>query len=240
MELLTSKGFVRQWTLIDGHPVCNADALPPHDPGAGPAMQWSQAVLELCQEADVLAGAMRAQPPENGEPRQIQATDEDGELLFEDGLPVMIDNPEWALLPRATGGEEHPAWAAYDTAQSIIKSADPAAIALLSLREQADGNLEMQSLVMVALTKRADEIEPALPVPESVALWQARAALASAGLLEKAQAAIAAAPAAVSTAWEYGNTISRASPTIAALGEALGLSSAQIDDLFRQAAAIQV
>lgn len=82
---------------------------------------------------------------------------------------------------------------------------------------------------------------PAPQVPEQVALWQARAALTTAGLFSQADAAIrASGNAGVIALWDYGNMISRSSPTLAALGTALNLTSAQIDALFIQAAAISL
>lgn len=77
------------------------------------------------------------------------------------------------------------------------------------------------------------------PVPVSVALWRARAALAEAGLIEAVNAGVAAlGPAAVQW-WEYGAEVERAHPRIAEIAAALGLTDAQIDDLFRRAAVIE-
>ena len=82
---------------------------------------------------------------------------------------------------------------------------------------------------------------PPQPVPATVALWQARVVLAQQGMLANVNAAIAAAgdPRAQAV-WDYGNDISRASPLMAHIGSALGLTAGQIDDLFRAAAAIAV
>lgn len=77
------------------------------------------------------------------------------------------------------------------------------------------------------------------PVPAMVTNFQARAALIAAGLFDQADAAVKAStnPLAL-PAWEYSSTISRSSPLLDALASGLGLTDAQIDDLFRQAAAI--
>lgn len=81
---------------------------------------------------------------------------------------------------------------------------------------------------------------PAPPVPAQVALWQARAVLAQQGLLDAARAAVAASGNTVLKAvWEYGNVITRASPGLALLAGALDLTEAQVDDLFRAAAALE-
>lgn len=82
---------------------------------------------------------------------------------------------------------------------------------------------------------------PPVAVPQSVDMWQARAALRAAGKLDAANAVIAAAGnPTLSDAWEYGNTITRGSPAIASLGAALGLTDADIDGLFVAASNIRV
>ena len=81
-------------------------------------------------------------------------------------------------------------------------------------------------------------VPPSAPVPGSVTAFQARAALLAAGLLDEVEAAVAAADRLTQTAWEYAQAFERTSPTIAALAAALGLTDAQLDDLFRAAAKI--
>jgi hypothetical protein len=83
--------------------------------------------------------------------------------------------------------------------------------------------------------------QPAVPaVPESVTNYQARTALLAAGLFEQVDNAVKAqgATSAAYQAWEYANNVYRGSPLIAGLGQALGLTGEQIDNLFRAAAAI--
>lgn len=83
---------------------------------------------------------------------------------------------------------------------------------------------------------------PPKPVPASVTMRQARIALSRAGLLSKAEAAIAQmagqAGEEARIEWEYAAELKRNHPLIAALGQALGLSAEAIDDLFREAATI--
>ena len=77
------------------------------------------------------------------------------------------------------------------------------------------------------------------PVPASVELWQARVVLAQQGLLDKVNAAITAlSDPRAQAVWDYGNDISRTSPLMVQIGTVLGLTAAQIDDLFRAAAGI--
>jgi len=83
------------------------------------------------------------------------------------------------------------------------------------------------------------EAEPDAPVPQVVSRFQARAALLQSDLLDAAEAAVAEGEAIIKLAWEDAQEFRRHSPTIAALAGELGLSSEQVDDLFRLAATIE-
>lgn len=76
----------------------------------------------------------------------------------------------------------------------------------------------------------------AAKVPQSVTPRQARLALLNAGLLDQVEAAIAVGSRADQITWEFAVDVRRDYPMIANLGTALGLTGAQIDDLFRAAA----
>ncbi|TBW33342.1 hypothetical protein EYW49_20500 [Siculibacillus lacustris] len=86
----------------------------------------------------------------------------------------------------------------------------------------------------------AEYVAPAEPVPAAVSAFQAKAALLAAGLLDEAQAAVAAAAPIVQLAWSTAQVFERSSPTIATLAAALvpPLTATQVDDLFRAAARI--
>jgi len=86
----------------------------------------------------------------------------------------------------------------------------------------------------------APYVAPPTPVPASVSAFQARAALARAGLLAAAQAQVDAMAADDERrlAWNHAQAFERSSPTIAAFATALGLSEQQVDNLFREAATI--
>jgi hypothetical protein len=88
---------------------------------------------------------------------------------------------------------------------------------------------------IVVREEPAPEPGPA-PVPQSVTPAQMRLALHRAGLLATVQAIANSDPEAA-IVWEYATAIVRASPFIAAL-KGSAFSDAQIDDLFRAAAAI--
>jgi len=79
----------------------------------------------------------------------------------------------------------------------------------------------------------------AAKVPESVTPFQAKAALLNAGLLDAVLAAIAAAPRITQLAWAEATEFRRTSPTVLMLAGALGLTSTQLDDLFKAAKGIE-
>lgn len=68
--------------------------------------------------------------------------------------------------------------------------------------------------------------------------FQARAAIHIAGLTGDVETAVAAADPIVQIAWADASEFQRASPTIAALAAAIGLSDEDVDDLFRTAMTI--
>ena len=84
-----------------------------------------------------------------------------------------------------------------------------------------------------------DLADPIAAVPQSVSRFQAKAALAMAGLLDQANAAVAASGDVVlQLAWAEATEFKRNSPGINALAPALGLDDAALDQLFIAAAEI--
>lgn len=81
-----------------------------------------------------------------------------------------------------------------------------------------------------------------LGVPQTVTMRQARLALVQYNLLTQVNTAVGNMPgAAGDTArieWEFSSTVERNRPLVQALGAALGLTEAQLDDLFRLAATL--
>lgn len=79
-------------------------------------------------------------------------------------------------------------------------------------------------------------------VPEAVTMRQARLALVQSGMLTQVNTAVANMPGAQGDAarieWEFSSTVERHRPLVQALGAALGLTDAQLDDLFRLAATL--
>ena len=85
---------------------------------------------------------------------------------------------------------------------------------------------------------------PPPPVPGEIANWRAKAVLGLAGLLPAVEAALNAMPEPARTvalaAWNGGADLARNGPTVLALSATLGLTDAQVDDMFRQASALEV
>lgn len=80
-------------------------------------------------------------------------------------------------------------------------------------------------------------VDPPAPVPAEVTPLQMRRALNAAGLRATVEAAVAADDQETKDAWEFASTIRRDNALLAGMGTALGLTTEQIDNLFRQAAA---
>ena len=85
-------------------------------------------------------------------------------------------------------------------------------------------------------TMRDDEMRARNPVPAQVTMRQARLELLKRGLLDDVEAVIAAAGREAKIEWEYAAVVERSNPAVAIVQAQQGLTDAQIDDLFREAA----
>ena len=114
------------------------------------------------------------------------------------------------------------------------------------LHEHSDASVVLPLSALVDMSDFAAIPEPPEPVvvPQEIANWRARAVLEIAGLLPKVEAALASltgdAGVVARAAWNGGSEIHRHGPTVAAAIAALGLTDAQVDEMFIQAAALQV
>lgn len=102
---------------------------------------------------------------------------------------------------------------------------------------------EYQALVDLHYDEVAQINENYRSVPDEVLLYQFRTAVTLAGLKDAVDAVIASLPEPSQTVarekWEYGNTVKRNHPMTVSLGSAVGLTPAQIDNIFKTAANIQ-
>jgi hypothetical protein len=93
-----------------------------------------------------------------------------------------------------------------------------------------------------ATPEEIEAAQRAAQIPQSVTMRQARLALLGAGLLSSVDAAIDSLPepqrSAALIEWEYSGEVHRNRAFVIQLGGALGLTDAQLDDLFIAAAAL--
>lgn len=87
-----------------------------------------------------------------------------------------------------------------------------------------------------AVALNAAAAAAALAVPSSITSVQARRAISAAGLRSAAEAAVGSAGGAVQKLWYEAETVDRYDATVIGMATAIGLSSDQLDDLFRTAA----
>ena len=85
-------------------------------------------------------------------------------------------------------------------------------------------------------TMRDDEMRARNPVPQQVTMRQARLELLKRSLLDDVEAVITAAGREAQIQWEYASVVERGSPVIALVQQQQGMTDADIDDLFRDAA----
>ena len=81
-----------------------------------------------------------------------------------------------------------------------------------------------------------DFTPPTPPVPQAVYPLQIRKALRAAGLMGRVKAILAQSSEDIQEAWEYASIITRDNPMLMGAAQALGMSSEQVDALFREAA----
>ena len=79
---------------------------------------------------------------------------------------------------------------------------------------------------------------PQEPIQNIVTMRQARQALLQAGMLAAVNAAVAAGDEATKIAWEYSTEVQREFPLVQTMKASLGLTEAQLDDLFTLAASL--
>jgi hypothetical protein len=104
-------------------------------------------------------------------------------------------------------------------------------------RATAEGPVELtpeEESEMLALW----EANSAPQVPTVVTQRQARLALYNAGVLGAVNQAVASADELTQITWEYAQEVRRTDPYVSMLGQAIGLTDEQIDELFITAATL--
>ena len=130
----------------------------------------------------------------------------------------------------------------YEMAPEPAYNPDTQRIELTSTPVQRVGQPWLRGWVVVALTAAEMTAIAKAKVPASVTMRQGRLALLAAGKLAQVDAAIASLPEPQKSAalieWNFSNELQRGNAFVATLGAALGLSDAQVDQLFITAAAL--
>ena len=128
----------------------------------------------------------------------------------------------------------------YEMAPEPAYNPDTQRIELTSTPVQRVGQPWLREWVVVALTAAEMTAIAKAKVPASVTMRQGRLALLAAGKLAQVDAAIASLPEPQKSAalieWNFSNELQRGNAFVATLGAALGLSDAQVDQLFITAA----
>ncbi len=242
--------YLGRWTMADGYPRCIqaplilADA----DPHAvARAIANNRAVAAICARAEAVEAAARlaAQDPP---PAMVWAADPDGEA-------VAVDNPAFAAWVAA--GQMLADAAGDDDLQHLLRTrADALALDAggvaeagwsLSLPPVPDLDPLAQTADWggAAWTVRALTVAEAAvwplrppPVPATVTRVQLRLALAARGLLDLVDSAVTlSGDTELSERWGAA-AMERSSPHLAMMAAAMGLSAADIDDIFRAASAL--
>lgn len=107
--------------------------------------------------------------------------------------------------------------------------------------EQTVVDLTPEEIAEAEASAAAEQAAQAAYVPPQVPMWSVRTVLQNDGLFDQAQALITSSTDnALKNVWEYGNFADRNSNAINTLATALGLTSEQVDQMFKDANALTV
>lgn len=106
---------------------------------------------------------------------------------------------------------------------------------------QKHGEKDLKKMSTGEFAEYVNSLTVSSPVPQSVTRFQARAALHLAGHLQQIEALMSAPEMDMLArlAWQDAQEFRRTSPTVAAMAQALGLTDAQVDQLFITARGIE-
>lgn len=208
--------FLRRWSLVGGYPRC---VLPPLDTTTAPPALIATVDAENLRLRDLLM-EIEAYEAEPSRPITAEAA-----MILED-RQVPVDEP--AVLMLVSGDGEVVDFAVADEGYVA-----PAGLATFPI---VPGAAIGGTYVGGIYTPPPPAAKPA--APEIVSARQARLALLRAGLLDAVETAVAGMSAEVRLTWEYAVEIRRDDPLLVNLATMLGLTEAQIDDLFLLAASL--
>lgn len=191
-----------------------------------------------------------------GVPKAIEDTpnvDENGVVVVDaDGMPTVtlgLKSTEIAKVKAQAGGQlQETDWYIIRKGETNADIPSSVLIERAEIRAASDEQearinacTTLEELIEV-LTPEPTEDDSEAPavdyVPPSVTARQCRLVLASQGLLSSVEAAVAASPESVQIEWQFAANVNRDSLLVSSLGESLGLSPEQLDDLFKLAATL--
>ncbi|TXH18012.1 MAG: hypothetical protein E6R03_02900 [Hyphomicrobiaceae bacterium] len=130
--------------------------------------------------------------------------------------------------------------------ESVGEYAEQFSLSLIAERDSLAAQVASLTSAKSTLEARVAELEAELAsgvdengVPTAITPLQGRLALKRAGLLESVEAAIVQANGETQIWWEYATLWRRSHSLLNALATSLGLSSGQVDDLFKVAGAVE-
>jgi hypothetical protein len=148
-----------------------------------------------------------------------------------------VNGRDYESDPQPLSGTGDAAFAAFSDqfAAAVVAERDTLSAQVTTLAAEKETLLARVAELEAELASGVDENG----VPTVITPLQGRIALKRANLLDAVEAAIVQANGETQIWWEYSTLWHRTHPVLNALGTSLGLSSEQIDDLFRVAGAIE-
>ena len=148
--------------------------------------------------------------------------------------------PEVAAVLDAEGNITTPSVPAYTPTDVIvdvnIKRHNYLDVQIQMLRDDAAAFATPLTEYEVLIAEVEAAIVPYVPpppvIPQSITIRQARLALLGAGLLDTVNAGMAGMGQSAQIEWEFASEVQRSNPLIGAMAAALGMTDAQLDDLF--------
>lgn len=104
----------------------------------------------------------------------------------------------------------------------------------MDTKQQLERDCTPEEIIEIDLRR----LPEAIPVPKLVSMRQARLALLQANLLDNVEEAIQTAGQAAKIEWEYAQEVQRSSGLVPTMATALGMTEAQLDELFILAATL--
>ena len=152
-------------------------------------------------------------------------------------VPPTYDEAGVMLTPGTVAVPAVPAYTPPDVITDMqVKCHSYADVQMQMLRDDAAAFATPLTEYEVLIAEVEAAIVPYVPpppvIPQSITIRQARLALLGAGLLDTVNAGMAGMGQSAQIEWEFASEVQRSNPLIGAMAAALGMTDAQLDDLF--------